>query len=63
MREISIEVEDKSVEEAIKNALLQLKAKRNQVKIEVLSEEKRGLFGMPGSKPAKIRVTLLKKDK
>lgn len=63
MKEISIEVEDKSVEEAIKNALLQLKAKRNQVKIEVLSEEKRGLFGMPGAKPAKIRVTLLKKDK
>ncbi len=57
-----IEVEGKTVAEAIKKALAELKLKRNQVKIEVLSEEQKGLFGMPGAKPAKIRVTL-KKEK
>lgn len=58
----SIEVEGKSVEEAIKKALKELKIPRGKVKIEVLSEEKKGLFGMPGAKPAKIRVTLINKE-
>lgn len=56
----NLEVEGKTVEEAIKKALKALKVKRDKVKIEVVSEEKRGLFGMPGAKPAKIRVSLLK---
>jgi len=56
--ENNIEIEGKTVEEAIKKALAQLKLERNQVKIKVLSEEKKGLFGMPGAKPAKIRVTV-----
>jgi len=54
---LSIEVEGKTVEEAIKKALHALKLPRNKVKIEVLSEEEKGLFGMPGAKPAKVRVT------
>ncbi|MGE5307917.1 MAG: Jag N-terminal domain-containing protein [Deltaproteobacteria bacterium] len=53
----SLEVEGKTVEEAIKKALEQLKASRDQVKIEILVEEQKGLFGMPGAKLAKIRVT------
>lgn len=53
-----IEVEGKTVEEAIKRALKELKLPRDKVKIEVLSEEQKGLFGMPGAKPAKVRVTL-----
>lgn len=57
-RQISIEVEGKTVEEAIKKALQQLKLPRHKVKIEVLSEEEKGLFGMPGAKPAKIRVSI-----
>lgn len=57
---LSIEVEGKTVEEAIKNALQELKVSRNKVKIEVLSEEQKGLFGMPGAKPAKVRVTTVK---
>jgi spoIIIJ-associated protein len=58
MREkLSLEVEGKTIEEAIKKALKELKVPREKVKIEVLSEEKKGLFGMPGAKPAKIRVT------
>ena len=57
---ISIEIEGKTVEEAIRNALKELKLPRSKVKIEVLTEEQKGLFGMPGARPAKVRVTLLK---
>lgn len=56
----SIEIEGKTVEEAVKKALRELKLPRNKVKIEILSEEKRGLFGMPGAKPAKVRVSHIK---
>jgi spoIIIJ-associated protein len=54
-----IEAEGKTVEEAIEKALQELKLPRNRVKIESLSEEKKGLFGMPGAKPAKVRVSVL----
>jgi spoIIIJ-associated protein len=57
-RNASLEIEGNTVEEAIKKALAELKLKRSQVRIEVLSEEEKGLFGMPGAKPAKIRVSL-----
>lgn len=57
---LSIEVEGKTVEEAVKRALNTLKLPRDKVKIEVLSEEKKGLFGMPGARPAKVRVSLIK---
>lgn len=56
----SIEIEGKTVEEAVKKALKELKLPRDRVKIEVLSEEEKGLFGMPGAKPAKIRVTIIR---
>lgn len=58
----SIEIEARTVEEAIQKALTQLNVKRSDVKIQIVSEEERGLFGMPGAKLAKIRATLLKKD-
>jgi spoIIIJ-associated protein len=54
----SIEVEGRTEEEAIRKALKILKLPRSKVKIEVVSEEEKGLFGMPGAKPAKVRVTL-----
>ncbi|MEI6631359.1 MAG: Jag N-terminal domain-containing protein [bacterium] len=57
-----IEAEGVSVEEAIKKALQVLKLPRNKVKVEVLAEEEKGLFGMSGAKPAKIRVSA-KQDK
>ena len=56
-----LEVTGKTLEEAIEKALAQLKVKREDVKIEVLSEEKKGLFGLMGAKPAKVRVTIIKK--
>lgn len=59
----SVEVEARTVEEAVKKALKELKLPRNKVKIEVLSEEEKGLFGMPGAKPAKVRVSVIKEQK
>ena len=53
----SIETEGKTVQEAIKKALQQLQLPRSKVKIEILTEEAKGLFGMPGAKPAKVRVS------
>jgi spoIIIJ-associated protein len=59
MKKISqVESEGKTVQEAVDQALNELKAKRSQVKIEILCEEVKGLFGMPGAKLAKVRVTL-----
>jgi spoIIIJ-associated protein len=62
MHKACIEIEGKTVEEAIKRALKELKLPRNKVIIEVLSEEEKGLFGMAGAKPAKVRVST-KQDK
>lgn len=60
MKKVShVEVEGKTVEEAIEKALKELKLPRNRVKIESLSEEKKGLFGMAGAKPAKVRVSVI----
>lgn len=54
-----LETEGNTVEEAITKALEELKLSRKSVKIQVLSEEKKGLFGMPGAKPAKVRVSVM----
>jgi spoIIIJ-associated protein len=58
----SIQIEGKSIEEAIKKALKELKVPREKVKIEILSEGLKGLFGMRGAKPAKIRVSIIKEQ-
>ena len=55
-----IEVEGKTVEEAIKRALQQLQLPRKKVKVEIISEEAKGLFGMAGAKLAKVRVSFIK---
>jgi len=62
MKKLSIEIEGKTIEEAVEKALKQLKLPRDKVKIEVLSEEEKGLFGMPGARPAKVRVTARKEQ-
>jgi len=54
----SIEAEGSTVEEAIKKATEMLGVSRDEISVKVVCEEKRGLFGMEGEKPAKIRVTL-----
>ncbi len=56
---VSIEIEGKTPEEAIEKALEVLDAPREKVKVEILDEGSKGLFGMIGSKQAKVRATLL----
>lgn len=63
LKSVSVEVEGKTPSEAIEKALAILKAQRSEVRVKILSEEQRGLFGMEGSKPAKVKVTLLKRKK
>ena len=55
----SIEVEGKTVEEAIKKGLKILNVPKRLVKIKIVCEEKRGLFGMEGAKLAKVKLSLL----
>jgi len=54
----SIEIIGKNIEEALNNALEQLKVSRDMVDVEILQKESKGLFNLFGSKPAKIRVTV-----
>ena len=54
----SIEIEGSTVEDAIKKGLKKLSVGRDEVDIKILCEETKGLFGMEGAKPAKIKVTL-----
>jgi len=61
--QLKLETEGNSVQEAIEKALLKLKAKRNEIKVQILREEEKGLFGMPGAKLAKVRVTFCREKK
>jgi len=52
----SVEVVGRTVEEAVAEALARLQAGRDEVHITVLEEGTKGLFGLIGSKQAKVRV-------
>lgn len=52
-----LEIEDKSVEDAITAACEQLQLPREQLEIEIVSKGSSGIFGIVGAKKAKIRVT------
>ena len=54
----SMEFEGVTVEAAIKKALDELSVSRDEISVKVVCEEKRGLFGMEGEKPAKIKVSM-----
>lgn len=56
-----VEIEAKTVSEAIKKAVSLFHAEKDQLDIQVLKEETRGLFGMDGAQQAKIRVKKKKK--
>lgn len=56
-----IDVEGKSVQEAVSIALKKLHAKREEVEVKVLNEETKGLFGMEGARPAKVRIIMKRK--
>lgn len=49
---------DKTVDEAIEQALIELDANREDVEIEILEEASKGFFGLIGVKDAKVKVTL-----
>lgn len=53
----AIEVEARTVDEAIADALQQLQATEDEVEITVLEEGNKGFLGILGSKLAKVRVT------
>lgn len=55
---IVVEKSAKTIEEAVNAALEELKAVRDNVIIEVLEQPAKGIFGLIGNKPAKVRVTL-----
>jgi len=59
----SIEIEGQTVDEAIKKALVHFGVSRENIVVKIVSEEKRGLFGMEGEEPAKIKVSLKKSSK
>ncbi len=54
----NVTIEKATVEEAVKTALMELKAEREEVEIEVINEPSKGLFGLIGSKNAKVKVTV-----
>lgn len=53
----SIEVEGKTVEEALNKALIELGTDESMVNVEILNHGSKGLFNVIGVKPAKIRVS------
>ena len=55
------EFEGSTVEGAIEKAEKSLGVSREILDIKVVCEEKKGLFGMEGAKPAKIKVSLKSK--
>ncbi|MDR7871406.1 MAG: RNA-binding cell elongation regulator Jag/EloR [Tissierellaceae bacterium] len=50
--------QSKTVEDAIKDALLELEVTEEDVEIEVIEEASKGLFGIIGTKEAKVKVTV-----
>lgn len=55
------EFEGNTVEDAIRQALLVLNVSRETINVKVVSEGQKGLFGMEGASPAKIKVTIKQK--
>jgi len=53
-----IEMMGKNVEDAINNALKELKVTRDKIKVETIDEGSKGFLNIIGVKPAKIRVTI-----
>src|SRR5579884_4204962 len=56
MENESVEARGRTTDEAIRNALEQLGAARDEVEIEVLAEGRAGVFGV-GSQEARVRIT------
>ena len=57
----SVEVSAKTVEEALSEAIEMLGVKRDNVEVEIINEPSQGFFKLLGGRPAKIKVSILKK--
>lgn len=57
MREIT--ANGQTVNEAVEEALKQLRAKQEEVEITILDEGKKGFFGIIGKKPAIVKVKII----
>ena len=47
-----------TVEEAVESALAQLKTTKDRTEIDIIDEGKKGIFGIFGSRPAVVKVTV-----
>lgn len=56
----TVEFTGKTVDEALKNALSELKVAKDKVEYTITDEGSKGFLNLIGSKPAKIKVTLRK---
>lgn len=56
-----VEKTARTVEEAVQSALEELETEKDNVDIEILEQPTKGIFGILGSKNAKVRVTLKEK--
>jgi spoIIIJ-associated protein len=52
----TIEMTGRNVEDALKNALAELKVAEDKVEVDVIEEGSKGFFKLLGAKPARIRV-------
>ena len=55
---MEVEKSAKSIEEAVQAAIEELKTDRDNVDIEVLEQPVKGIFGIIGSKLAKVKVSI-----
>jgi len=53
-----VERTGKTVDEAVEQALQEMQWKQDEVEIEVIEEPTKGLFGLLGARPARVRVKL-----
>ena len=54
----TIDMTGKTVDDAVKNALNELKVTEDKIDIEVLDRGSKGLFNFIGGRPARIKVTV-----
>lgn len=54
----SVEMAGRTVDEAVENGLKVLRITKDKVKVEVIEEGSKGLFGFLGTKPAKVKITV-----
>jgi spoIIIJ-associated protein len=58
-----IEFKGKTINEAINNGLAQLGCSRENIKIKIISEGSKGLFGLMGTKPAIVLMSIIDDSK